>query len=156
METYKLKETLVSFKVAELAKKKGFGLGENDYCQTLYYYNTKGSLNNIEDNIFKRNIKTTHLGAMTMDDVEVGISLMDNSLDEFALAPTQDLLRKWLLEIHSIHITIFSKSQESWMYRVTKKGQSLEEGLYGEDFHSHDEAREEALFQVLNLLPDAN
>lgn len=71
-------------------------------------------------------------------------------------APTQDLLRMWLLETHSIHITIFSKSQESWIYRITKKGQSLEEGLYGEDFYSHNGAREEALFEALNLLQDKN
>ena len=39
---------------------------------------------------------------------------------------------------------------------LLKKGQSLEEGLYGEDFYSHAETREETLFQALNLLPDVN
>ena len=127
-------ETLVSFKVAELAKKKRFFIECGDYydsnkklCKAQYYE-------------FDINNETSE----------------ESIADILCTAPTQDLLRKWLLEIHSIHITIFSKSQESWMYRITTKGQSLEEGLYGEDFYSHDEAREEALLQALNLLPDIN
>ncbi len=128
-----MQETLVSFRVAELAKEKGF----NVLCN--YYYETSRQL--------------ICFGGSKQSYTSIDKTLWSNM---YLLAPTQDLLRKWLLEIHNIHITIFSKSQESWMYRITTKGQSLEEGLYVEDFYSHDEARDEALFQALNLLPDKN
>ena len=127
-------ETLVSFKVAELAKKKRF------FVECRNYYNSDKKL--CEAQYYESDINNE--------------TSEESIADILCTAPTQDLLRKWLLEIHSIHITIFSKSQESWMYRITTKGQSLEEGLYGEDFYSHDEAREEALLQALNLLPDIN
>lgn len=127
-------ETLVSFKVAELAKKKRF------FVECRNYYNSDKKLCEAQYYEFDINNETS-----------------ENSVaDILCTTPTQDLLRTWLLEIHSIHITIFSKSQESWTYRITTKGQSLKEGLYGEDFYSHDEAREEALFQALNLLLDVN
>ena len=127
-------ETLVSFKVAELAKKKRF------FVECRNYYNSDKKLCEAQYYEFDINNETS-----------------ENSVADILWTTlTQDLLRTWLLEIHSIHITIFSKSQESWMYRITKKGQSLEEGLYGEDFYSHDDAREEALFQALNLLTDKN
>ena len=127
-------KTLVSFKVAELAKKKRF------FVECRNYYNSDKKLCEAQYYEFDINNETS-----------------ENSVADILWTTlTQDLLRTWLLEIHSIHITIFSKSQESWMYRITTKGQSLKEGLYGEDFYSHDEAREEALFQALNLLPDVS
>lgn len=122
-------ETLVSSKVAELAKKKGI-----TEKPTFVYYIDKRTKGNPEIYFY--------------EDLFTG--------DEGLYAYSQDHLQRILREVHNIHITIFSKSQESWMYRVTKKGQSLEEGLYGEDFYSHDKAREEALFQALILLPDVN
>lgn len=128
-------ETLVSFRVAELAKKKGFELNS-----TCYY------------EIYKEGPLRYKL--FTEEDEEA--TYVNDKPDVRIAACTQDLLRKWLLQIHNIHITIFSKSQESWMYRITTKGQSLENVLYGEDFYSHDEAREEALFKALNLLQDEN
>jgi hypothetical protein len=65
--------------------------------------------------------------------------------------PTQSLLQKWLREIHNIHITIFSKSQESWMCRITYKGQSLKDGIYAEDFENYEKALEYALKESLKI-----
>lgn len=48
--------------------------------------------------------------------------------------------RRFLREEKKLHITIFSQSQESWQYRITKPHQKLEDGLYGEDFSSYEEA----------------
>ena len=61
-------------------------------------------------------------------------------------------LQQWLRDIYKIHITITSVSQESWMYRITKPGQKLSEGLYGEDFYNHEEAQEEALLESLKRI----
>lgn len=65
---------------------------------------------------------------------------------------TQSLLQRWLREVHKIHITITSVSQESWMYRITKPGQKLTEGAYGEDFYTYEEALENGLQIALNLI----
>ena len=70
--------------------------------------------------------------------------------DEFGV--TQSLLQKWLREEHQLHITIYSKSQESWMYRITRPGQALEEGLYCDDAGDYEEALDWALEACLNLI----
>lgn len=45
-------------------------------------------------------------------------------------APTLDIAQKWLREVYHLHITIFSSSQESWMFRITKQHEKLENGTY--------------------------
>lgn len=127
-----MQEQIISFKTAELAREKGF-------CNS-------GKMMGYVTKFYRPSTQTLLSYGRT------GRS----KISDLIYAPTQDLLQKWLREVHNIHITIFSKSQESWMYRITKKGQSLEEGLYGEDFYLYDEAREEALFQSLKLLPNVN
>src|SRR5690554_273098 len=116
-----MKEELVTFQVAKLAKEKGFNIG----CKEGWVKHFISGNNYIIDDLGNKH------------EIE---------------RPTQALLQKWLREVHEIHITIFSKSQESWMYRITKKGQSLEEGLYGEDFNSYEEALEVGLFEALTLI----
>lgn len=73
-------------------------------------------------------------------------------LGELISAPTLEFAQKYIREIFNIHITIYSSSQESWMYRITEKGQKLEDGLYGEDFYTYEEAQEEALKQAAKII----
>lgn len=63
---------------------------------------------------------------------------------------TQSVLQSWILLTYYLHITIFSSSQESWMYRITKPHQKLEDGWYGEDYADFEEALEEALQKCLH------
>ena len=65
--------------------------------------------------------------------------------------PTQSLLQRWLREVHNIHITITSISQESWQYHITKVRDSLGK-LYNEDYDDYEEALEDALVGALNLI----
>ena len=65
--------------------------------------------------------------------------------------PTQSLLQRWLREVHKIHITITSISQDSWQYHITKVGDSLGK-LYNEDYDDYEEALEDALVHALNLI----
>lgn len=149
-----MQEELVSFETAKLAKEKRFGLEENDYCQLPYYYNLEGELNDIKNNLFKRDISTTHLGALTLDNVEIGISFMDNSLDEYTLAPTQSLLQKWLREIHNIHITIDYNQSGKFSCRLCDEVENnLSIELFGEYFNSYEEALGAGLQEALNLIP---
>ena len=62
------------------------------------------------------------------------------------------LAQKWFRDKHKLHVTIYSCSQESWMYRITKQGQKLEEGIYAEDFPSYEEALDNALKEMSNLI----
>ena len=62
------------------------------------------------------------------------------------------LAQKWFRDEHKLHVTIYSCSQESWMYRITKQGQKLEEGIYAEDFSSYEEALDNALKEMSNLI----
>lgn len=62
------------------------------------------------------------------------------------------LAQKWFRDKHKLHVTIYSCSQESWMYRITKQDQKLEEGVYAEDFSSYEEALNGALQEMCNLI----
>lgn len=62
------------------------------------------------------------------------------------------IIQKWFRDEHKLHVTIYSCSQESWMYRITKQGQKLEEGIYAEDFSSYEEALDNALQEMCDLI----
>ena len=59
--------------------------------------------------------------------------------------------QKFIRDEKKLHITIFSSSQESWMYRITKPHQKLEEGVYGEDFTSYEDALLHAIRESIKL-----
>ena len=67
-------------------------------------------------------------------------------------APTLDVAQRWLRKTHHLHITIFSSSQESWMFRITKQHEKLENGAYGEDFYTYEEAQEAGIKKALELI----
>ena len=62
--------------------------------------------------------------------------------------------QKFLREEKKLHITIYSQSQESWQYRITKPHQKLEDGLHGEDFSSYEEALSECIKKIVKLLKE--
>lgn len=69
---------------------------------------------------------------------------------EFYLSPTLDEIKTFLRKTYRKHITIYSKSQESWQYRITNPGQELEDGDFGEDFAEY----EDALLNAIRLCID--
>ena len=71
---------------------------------------------------------------------------------EFFSAPTLNVVQRWLREIHHLHITIYSSSQESWMYRITEPHQKLEDGVYGEDFNTYEDAQEAGIKKSLEII----
>lgn len=76
----------------------------------------------------------------------------NNDVDDILYAPTLDVAQRWLREVHHLHITIFSSSQESWMFRITKPHQKLENGVYREDFYTYEEAQEAGEKKALELI----
>ena len=158
-----MEEQIISFQVAKLAKEKGFvdfkginhneidSLDRNTKVQEFKFYRC------YDKNPIMNYQKEAKLIVTTVGSSDIW-GLVESYLNPSYitqtnyLAPTQNLLQKWIREVHNIHITIFSQSQESWMYRITKKGQKLEDGLYGEDFYTYEEALEEGLYQALLLI----
>lgn len=124
-----IKEDYVSYKVARLLQEKGF----DEVCFACYEYFISGVT------LYQR----------WMFEYK-GESVRNT--DERVKCPTLQMAIKWLREVHKLHITIFSQSQESWMYRITKPHQKLEDGEYGEDFNTYEEACEAAIKYCLTNL----
>lgn len=73
--------------------------------------------------------------------------------EEFLLCPTLYEVQSYLRNTHKIHITIYSYSQESWQYRITKPKQKLEDGYFGEDFSTYEDALSYAIkFSLTNII----
>ena len=122
-------ECYVSLEVAKLLKKAGFDWE----CKMIHFcYVEDDYMWNLEDNDKKAR------------------SIL--KLDYCLLAPTLDVAQRWLREVRHLHITIFSSSQESWMFRITKQHQSLEDGVYEEDYYTYEEAQEAGIKKALEMI----
>jgi hypothetical protein len=130
-----MKEELITLETAKLAKEKGFDL---KFCHTGWHGDF-GDL--VGDNY-------PFLGTYSYL-----TSIHCNNKDEHQIQrPTQSLLQKWLRDIHGIHLTPTSISQESWQCHITKKGDVLGKN-YIEDAYSYEEALEDGLKEALKLIP---
>jgi len=79
-----MKEQLISFKTAKLAKEKGF----NEIVSTAY--------GRSQESLYESNCTNR------------------NSENIFLSAPTQSLLQKWLREVHNIHIEVHNLGMKWW------------------------------------------
>ena len=77
-----MKEELISFETAKIAKEKGF----NVYSESRLYFTTKG--------------KPVH-----QDEYRASDCIEDRSTNDYK-RPTQSLLQKWLREEHGIYVNI--------------------------------------------------
>jgi hypothetical protein len=128
-----MKEQLITFDTAKVAKKKGFGF-------TLSWLN---NVFDLEDEQLMR---------------DVYVSTLNKEPNSWILAPTQSLLQKWLWEKHEIwaeakplySATTFigiSVNVHSWKFPIIKvpyEGKDLYEGL------------ELALVEAMNHIPTKN
>ena len=87
-----MKEQLISFETAKLAKEKGFNI------PTISYYNPKGRSEESEGYMTER------LESSNWNNGQG--SYPTHAKDVECSAPTQSLLQKWLREVHDIHINI--------------------------------------------------
>ena len=117
----------VTFETAKLAKEKGF-----DFYDTGGYY---------------------HINEGYTSGYAFCYSDVNEQTEGCLLCPDQSLLQKWLREVHNIHITVTSISQESWQSHITRKGERLGKS-YTEDADTYEEALEVGLLEGLNLIPN--
>tara|TARA_R110000868_G_scaffold14426_4_gene67198 strand:+ start:19052 stop:19411 length:360 start_codon:yes stop_codon:yes gene_type:complete len=119
-----MKEELITFETAKLAKEKGFG-------KTL-------------DTIFPYSYK---------DDKTVVLNSSNNCEEGFTAAPRQSELQKWLREEHEISIKIddfYTDSRIRFDYNICKLGHQ-DDNPVGV-FKTYEEALEEALFESLKTI----
>ena len=132
-----MKNQLVSFKTAQLAKEKGFDW----LCDTVYFLD--GSNRQLQ--YFEGN----------------GMGLSKNSLDGFYASnsliactrPQQSLLQKWLRDIHNIviQIIIFDKgflTKEKYCYQYIIGENEISQSVY----KTYEKALEEAFYETLKLI----
>ena len=122
-------EVYVSQEVAKLLEEAGFDW----WCKYAYITTPEGEMPTEEDGMFTEYVE---------------------NVNWLVKAPTLEVAQRWLREIKKLHITIFSMSQESWMFRVTNPYQKIEEGAYGEDFYSYEEAQEAGIKKTLEMILD--
>lgn len=118
-----MKEEIVSFETAKLAKEKGF----NEITKHAYW-------KNIENNYFLADN-----------------SDMENSelCDCNYSAPTQSLLQKWLREVHNAHIWSVPLSLNHYEYYYFKDGGYT---FSSDGYPTYEMAIEEALKKCLLLI----
>lgn len=134
-----MKEQIISFSTAKLAKEKGF----SEMC-TAYYTSSTG--NGLIARSFNQN--KIHL-----------------KYGKYCSAPTQSLLQKWLREVHKVEIQIFtmgvfmdksiSPHSEFIVSEGFKKycyGINVTCGTDNRGFSTYEEALEAGLNQALKLI----
>jgi hypothetical protein len=94
-----MKEKLINFETAKLAKEKGFDL------DTFQYYHNKGRLHDTLNPKYEdgSSMPTGHSSSLNW-----------NSLKKHYSAPTQSLLQKWLREVHGIIVQVVFSNVTSW------------------------------------------
>ena len=126
-----MKEQLISYSTAKLAKEKGFNI------PVLHYY------------IGVKENHTNHPTRMFDLRLEDWNSFISNSRISI---PTQSFLQKYLREVYKIEIAVqwFDKGY----IKAVKKHPFKANTYRMETWNSYEEALEMALFEGLNLIPD--
>jgi hypothetical protein len=155
-----MKEQLISFKTAKLAKEKGF----KELCDSHYF----------EDGEFRENTITNYNDGEVTYEIEefeenwndgfltkkngercFGCSKSQGYLDTFS-APTQALLQKWLREEHKMIVEIiFDYEYEVWEFECFYPDSVDKAVTYYSDifqFKTYEEALEAGLKQALELI----
>jgi len=130
-----MREEIISFETAKVAKEKGFGwfIGDN---RDVYFW---GELHKRED-------------------VDWNITHPDFQ-DRFVPAPTQSLLQRWLREVHNIIVDVIydenSEDQFEYLLSIYKDKLDIinsEHELYEMFWDNYEEALEEGLQKALELI----
>ena len=132
-----MEEVLVGFKVAAMAKEKGFGLN------VLYYYDGSNMIASQSDGVFDFKNYNLHKGST------------------FKSAPTQSLLQNWIREkyqlqaqVEPIEIRQISSKPDSFKYygKVKLLGTISNSWVSESAFDNYEEALEYTLKNALELI----
>jgi len=126
-------EQLVTFETAILAKQKGF----DELCRNAFVDTEAGRLHPL------------------LDLRPISNSICDNAA--VVTLPTQDLLERWLREVHGLRMVIefYNNMQFGALVSENDHHSYSYANINIKGFDTHELAREAALQHALNLLPDA-
>lgn len=127
-----MKEQLISFETAKLAKERGFDISKLEYISTCAIY---GDAEYVQ-------------GFINTELYKARIDLYKDK--DILLAPTQSLLQKWLREVHYMHITINYRGRyfgHAWSMKHHKYWE-----FHSGDFKTYEEALEQGLIESLKLI----
>jgi hypothetical protein len=141
-----MKEELVSFETAKVAKTKGF----DEICKRSC--NKEGNLTNEYDiDIHADDLRAEF--EFSNSTLELN-ALAHNYSPAFTAIPTQSLLQRWLRENHDIEINII----RDWTYETIKYYYKLESDKYEKDFNNselfstYERCLEASLQEALTLI----
>ena len=129
-----MKEQLISFETAKLAKEKGFNWEVVNYIKLSTI-----SKSLIEDECKPQNINSLQCGTIFS-------------------RPTQSLLQKWLREKHYIHIIVNTNTEMYWTFGLVNLGNENIFSLNGHtvyykyEYNIYEEALEKGLQEALKLI----
>lgn len=128
-----MKEKLIEFETAKLAKEKGFDI---EYFN--FYVKPNCKMFGVDEKYRYYPIANSKKDKVYTIGKEATLN-PENVLT----APTQSLLQRWLREVHNKHIVI-QKNDEGWYFSSTEVGGSM--------FNSFEEALENALFYNILII----
>lgn len=141
-----MKEQIISFELAKLAKDKGFDV------ESLYFYTKPNSkMYAIDEEIRAYEIKNT---ARKLYECGKHAALNRESV---LLAPTQGLLQKWLREKHSIDVIVDkvdSTPSSGYYFNIYRENIEDEYGII--KFNTYEDALEKGLEEALKLMDDGD
>jgi len=144
-----MKEQLITFDTAKLAKEKGF------FIHTKYYYNSDNPLsNNIE--LKSRGWTTEESEGIVYTRIHEESGLLTYQIDSINNAPTQSLLQKWLREVHIIEVYVVPYSVSGG--HAMRGGKGFYEVVVDKSVttwsghKTYEEALEEGLQEALKLI----
>jgi predicted transcriptional regulator len=130
-----MKEQLITFNTARLAKEKGF----ND-CKVVELENG-------------RNFNMTRCCSYSNDDKSAKHRKFYSQNNPHYLAPTQSLLQKWLREKHDIHTAATGQNIGGNVWVYTQHKNVFTPSSYSKDsFKTYEEALEIGLQEALKLI----
>lgn len=128
-----MREELVTFPTAQLAKEKGFDLSTKNWFDTNVYNYEKQKPLEWESSTYKK------FNAMGSNKVS---------------RPSQSLLQRWLREVHNIYVEPFviTDRKEITFTCSVSKGTRLIDAVQIGEFNTYEEALEVALQKALKMV----
>lgn len=155
-----MKDKLVSFDTAKLAKEKGFSIPtQKAYIEEELFVNFEESYGEREfyfnaDDFYENWNKKDWLFNKRGNEC-FGCKLDNRRWFEAYSAPTQSLLQKYIREEFKLHIVINITIDDKWyfeIYNLNRKRNSEHPGYDNYLFDSFEEALETALYESLKLI----
>lgn len=136
-----MKEQLVNFETAKLAKEKGFD--EETYA---FYNSAKDLINPLQSH--KGNEHVNHIILSKYNSSKAYDSLTRKDATIYA-APTQSLLKKWLRDVHNIIVFVNPyPTTYSWVMQYNNR----KDKTVGDLYNSYETALEEGLIEGLKII----